>query len=69
MKRKIGISISILCTILGGAFLIERNEQKRWQEESEWPLFSEHLLHMTYQEAKQYPYLPREYLRSVLADD
>ncbi len=48
MKRKIAISLSIFCTILGGAFLIERNDQKRWQAGSEWPLFSEQLLHMTY---------------------
>ncbi|AOZ89499.1 hypothetical protein BK049_12820 [Bacillus xiamenensis] len=69
MKIKAGISLSIFCTILGGAFLIERNDQKRWQAASEWPLFSEHLIHMTYQETKQYPFQPREYLRIVLADE
>nr|WGD98813.1 hypothetical protein P5627_08105 [Bacillus safensis] len=31
MKRKIVISLSLFCTILGGAFLIDRNDQKRWQ--------------------------------------
>ncbi|MFJ8735947.1 hypothetical protein ACIRC2_09980 [Bacillus altitudinis] len=69
MKRKIVISLSIFCTILGGAFLIERNDQKRWQAGSEWPLFSEQLLHMTYPQAKQYPFQPREYIRIVLADE
>ncbi|MGG0026279.1 hypothetical protein ABEX92_00195 [Bacillus safensis subsp. osmophilus] len=68
MKRKIVISLSLFCTILGGAFLIDRNDQKRWQARSEWPLFSEHLLHMSYQETKLYPFQPREYLRIVLAD-
>nr|MDH3174958.1 hypothetical protein [Bacillus pumilus] len=69
MKLKAGISLSIFCTILGGAFFIERNDQKRWQSESEWPLFSEHLLYMTYQEARQYPFRPREYIRVVSAEE
>lgn len=69
MKRKIAIGLSIFFTILGGAFFINRNDQNRWQAGSEWPLFSEHLFHMTYQETKQYPFQPREYLRIVLAEE
>ncbi|MGE6629898.1 hypothetical protein [Bacillus sp. NPDC077027] len=69
MKLKLWISISIFCTIIGGAFLLERNDQKRWQVESGWPLFTEQLLHMTYQEARQYPFQPREYMRIVIAEE
>ncbi|WP_144491901.1 hypothetical protein, partial [Bacillus sp. WP8] len=60
MKPKIPITLTLFSTILAAAFFIDRNHQKTSHAGSQSPLFSHHLLHMTYQETNLYPLQPRE---------